>query len=1724
MAIQYVNSPESDFSKGIDARSAENQIAPGFVQDLLNADVVESRARKRKGYQGFAGNVPVRVTQMEYMDGEDLVCFTLDSAVSLDTAVSLETVTSSPIVVYGRSSSFTTGQGPFTTDGDTAKYYPKFLVPLRKTLTAPSGTLTIEGTEHGLGTTNLFLYVVESTSMTSRSYQKVITDAVRIDETTFDVEIDYTVFEDKDVFVFFADKDPVTGQSYVATLSHTGTGSETFTITAATHALASYNIIPQIQEDLGTDRGRTIPDQFVVEPDGDVVITINSSAATTYYALLSAAPIVNTVTGIIPGAGSGSITISAPDRPWVFFGIYLEQTPGGDRELVYPDLINFDEDANEFSLSFTNMNATARNFIVFYEYGEIRSNQLCVEDSTVTVDGTDDRPQITIWGLDHTEIYLSNSEREGWVNHIDSYRRSGEQRLVCGLGGNLFSERTYLEAASTYLYPRLYPRLFARTNIDRVVAPLFWDTGDTPARTRGYITATDSGTHWAVVTGVSYDSGNQWTKYTISLPSKQILDSTGSPTTLSSVISTTTNLEDFLTVQNMSYARHNGTFRIRQLLDGVNSIQVWVENESNNADYDDANTGGEAGVFTDQLTWTANGPFIPGDLLISEALGDTFVCEVQSALTTTLVTDGIVDLLEIPAGVLFNATRTSDVLPLREPVPTRAASTTNLVRGDMLSYSGEDVLNNETSMARLLRVLYINPDMDRSIDIDGDGSTATATLLSGDTSYLSVGRKLLLLNAGIYSGVQTVSDIISLTEFEFSSEETDSVTGATLAGETAQLDESFEWEDSPGDTNFLTVEKRWIPLEAPDDSFNLTPSTYIRYFDVDSYAAQTFLRSTMVVNNMYLTNSEDEVYKFDGTSIYRAGLLPWQPGLFLTQETTGATIVTNLRSLAYSAKTPAEGKLTITSANQNVVPVGSSVRLSGSTQTYTIIAYTNDGTNYYVLLDRSLDSSVSASGSVAEIGTYRYYFRLNAVDANDNIIASAATGSQDHVVELTGNAAVQIRLVGLPIWDVYDYDRLEVQIYRTQLNQAAPFYLVTTLAMDFDNTQGYITYRDSFADTDLTQLDVVNTALKGAEIGTTWSDPLRAKYVTSIGNKLVLGNIRDYPQLDVQIVGDATVSNATFAGDNLLFRRDNTDSGTSTDMVNRVRYEWVNGFTGTVSNFTPGVNSFSFDTSIATSAATGDWIYLTYATVSITGRQLEYSGWWQISAVSGVTVTVNLVGAAAAAAYPDSYAIATDPTDVPVLLGVDGSMGMVNGDSFDTFDAMRRMSMAINTTMRMVDVSLSGMEEFSPWLQSRGGNDLTPAGRLLLRQPRSDGSTIEIVPTFSGYNLFVNSIKRITGAQISATVRTFPSRILISYENYPEIFDNPTSILDVDSDSAIDINSADGQDVTGIIPFFGEAAFGAAQQSAILVVFKTNSIYLVDLNEKTAGRNPVQRIETEGLGCTAPYSIAVTKNGIMFANESGIYCLRRNQAIQYIGRYMERNWTERVDLDALSIAQGHHYGVGRAYKLSVPLDETVDPSTGYVENSEVYLYNHTAEAEGGLGAWSRYDNHPSTGWANLASNAFFGTTLGRVFSIRNEGQVSDYRDDATGIEFLLDPRPNDFGNSGIRKVVDKIVVHYRTGARNIGTEVLYALDTEEEFQSTTPLIIPAGTTGTGMDDSVSQAVPTVSHSVGRRRCIYFGVRITNGTLDENLEIAGLTYRVGGLQEKGILQAAQTENK
>lgn len=1720
--LQFSSVAEDLLIGGIDARSAENQVQKGFLRDALNTDVVQNYSRKRQGYMGYAGNIPVRVESVSWDDNADEICFQLDSSINL-----LD-VSSSPIVVYGRTQSLDSG---VFDDSPMGKWYSGWYQKSRKTLLPGVNTLTIEGTTHGFATENLFVGLSESLSPSNKSNNQFLVTDVTIDTSSYDIDIVYnnTTGANVSAFVYIANRSTVSGQTYVSSPTTVGAGVTTsISIPVGTHQLTTNGILPVLVQDDSTSVTQVVPNSVSIATNGDVTVGLTNftAAPIDFYVILSAAPVNNRRSGTLSG-NTYTITIENPDTAFTYLSVY--QQVGSFLSLVQPDAIEYDSASNTIGVSL--VDPVAAGYIAYWQYGEVTSNEICVTDDGVTSVASDSRPQMTIWGLDHSEIYSDTTagNRPGWANHIDSYRISGENRIIAGLGGNLFSAQTAAEAGTDYLFGALYPRLAASTSTDRILAPVLWETGELPARTRGYITGTGLGDNWGTVTACEWDSVVGGVRYDLTIPSLAMFTSAGAPEAdVNNIISAVSGRADRLSVTDMGYSHQNGVFDIIDLDVTGDVLSIWVDNpEIDSDDWDDDGCAGIAGVFTDRITLSTASPFIPGDVITSDGIPDTAIitCIASNAPTTTIMVDGIVDIISLPVTLQLVGNRTGQVIPLRD---STTFTTESFVAGDMISYPGID---------RLFRIESINAYDDiGSCNVVGNGVTATLTLSFNNTSGYSVGDRLLLQYCGEYAGEIEITAIPSDTTIEFSSSNTTTVNNANVCGHTISVGEAFEFAGYSNGNSDVTVPRRFIPIEGPVDSYELTPQTNVSYFTANDYSSQPFLRSTMVNDTMFLTDGQDEVMKFDGVSLYRAGFPAWQPGVFIQQDTNAsAEIDTELRSIAYSAISAVQGQLTVaTEGELYTFPIGTSVRLSGSTETYTIrdvrVQDPAGTPAYYIYVDRRLDGGVSGTGTVGELAIYKYYYRLNAVDINNNVVASAVAQSEDFSIQLTANAAVYHKLIGFPAFDSYDYDTIYLQVYRTHKSLSAPFYkLPQQYKVDYDTGDSYIEFTDAFSDIDLTDLDPVSSSLKGQELGIGWEQPPRAQHITSAGNSLVLANFRDYPQLDIQFTGAATVAASSFNGNIIQFRKDSTNLDTGTDMLNRVRYEWVsNSAAHTISGITGSAGLSFLVASTAHGLDEGDWIYAYWTTensADTTDRPLTYCGWWMVGEVvdaDSFNVYYSGSGAGAAGTFPTRFVTATAPEDVPVYTGVDGNYGNYSGNSELTcFQAARRLSLAINASMRGVDQDLAAFETFIPWMYARSGNDVPPAGRLLVRQASAADTTIglQLIGSFSGFSTFVNDILRASSASVTSQSLLFSSRVLVSYENFPEIFDSPTAVLDSESDSAIDVNPSDGQELTGVIPFFGEAAFGAAQQSGIVVAFKQNSIYLVDVNEKRAGRNSVQRIETEGIGCTAPGSIAVTRNGIMFANEAGIYVLRRNLAVEFVGKYMDRQWTRRVDRDQMDLIQGHHYPEGRMYKLSVPI------GTDATENSEVFVYNHTNEAENGIGAWTRYDNHPATGWCNLLRDAFFGTTSGRVMVLRSGGDMYDYQDDNQPINQVLQFRSNDFGISGIRKCLGNIAANYRTETVSDNTELGFALDTEREYSPTTSFVLSSDSddlTGTG--DPVPTDITTLIHNTDRRRGVRVSVQISNDAIYETAEVAGIEYSVAllGGAGNGVKTAAQSQ--
>lgn len=1746
MAANFITVSESDLGAGIDQQSAESRIQPGFSEDLVNVDPQpEGYLAKRPGYQGVAGYIPVRVSRVDWSnEAEDNLCFTLDSNIDLNNT------NSSPIIVYGRLSIPAATNVPFKiynppTSGDEAIYFPKFKVDDKKSLLLSNTSISIPFDEHNQPS----IFLTKTYLPTPTGNEAFYLNNYQINQSTLDLLLSYNISQDTDVFVSYKSLAPVSGSVHVQTISFTANVAST--ITAATHGLSSFNILTEFFEDDSTTWTTVEPNSVIIAPNGDVSITFSQSVTVTCV-LRSVAFSQRKVFDLTPG--DGSYTISSIPSHYLDVQVYLKNANTGNLEQVIPDSVIVNTENNTATVNWTNnvfeldeeMVLRSVNYtdsIIVYEPVPVLSNKLCVTISPQpSASGVDFDPQMTLWGIPHSEIYSDNTiyDKNGWTTHIDSYRAAGNNRVIAGLGGNLFAEYQQAEVGDTYLLPTLYPNIRSRVSTvnlyGHVLGPAFfgltevvpWGTGNNQQRLRSNNYFRFSGGEEGIATAVSaeWQSGNT-VRYTLSCPNLQYNEGDNNAPNL---------LNQLLTISQSSNPLNSGTFKITSysadLGNGVLSIDV--ENPYRaDSDGDESYSMMQASILTDTLPLDSTGTFIYGDQILSEVIEDSQLVTVVESIGSSVILSGITEPIIFNDKQRIVAQRTGTIIPCKEAGDTQSVE--NLVRGDMLSITGLD---------RKVRISSINPSATSAISFAG-------SVVSGipDTSLLAVGQRILIVNAGEWSGEQVVAEIIDATSLRIEKDlsNADPLPGGyspRLVGKTIEIDENLQITDEIDGGVTLSVGSRWIPLEAPDDSFSLTDTTNERYFKYRNPGDQGIIKSTMVSDNMYFTNGEDSTLKWDGAALVRAGLPNWQPQMFVSLDTTAVAKIKLDRTFVETTEQRAGALFKLPHYSSNAFSVGDTVEIYRCTNAAPTVpvagtirikakitklwidssssAHDFIQIDYFGDLDSALGSTPLGGPSerfrIYQTATYKYYFRLAALDNNDNLLSSAVTSVDDCTVEMSTDAQIRIRLSRMPVWDIYDYDKLDLQVYRTKKNGVAPYYLLQSLPLKFNLNEQYIDFVDARNDDTLIQLDSVSTALEGAELGTQWSAPLRSKYITSAGNRLVQGNIKNDPALDIYFQkneGDTAIVEADFTSEIITLRKNNSSTSNISDGENVQRFEFVaSGTTITATSISSGVVTVS-----ATGTWTaGHWVYL-YRQGVLDGMQLSISGWHKITTggTGSFTITTNLSSLPALASTANRVARATSGLDIPVYINSDDGnyATSVGNTAVVELRVMMRLAQAINAQQSVAS---------SPWVIAQAGN-LIGNGRLLLTQPKVIDSIFGIQVTTgltTDMQLFANDLRlprTINGSpyyKADAVSYEYPSRVLISYPNFPEIFSNPTATIDSESVSVVDVNSADGQEITGIIPFFGESAFGAAQKSGVVVVFKTNSIYLVDIAAKVSGINPVQRIESQGLGCTAPHSIANTRDGIMFANESGLYRLGRNLAIEYVGQKIERVWRERVNRSLLDRVFGHHYGTGSQYKVSVPLDGNTSPG-------DLLVYSHVREYRGGFGAWTRYSDHPAIGWANLFSDAYFATTDGQVMSVRRTGGVSDYRDDNRPIEMRALLRAMDFGDAGIRKSVRFLVVKFRVVADTSSTLLYTARDLVDNFEETDTFSLNDTRNDlTGLQDPNRIKIKSIRFSPKEKESIYFQPLILNGEIDQPVEIVEVSYRVTGMTDKGMEEAAETK--
>lgn len=1517
------------------------------------------------------------------------------------------------------------------------------------------------------------------------------------------------------------------------------------------------------------------------------------------------------------------------------------------------------------------------------------TNQLRFTSITNDPFATDDfLPGVTLWGFRAGDLLSSTAaSRAGWVNHVDTYRAPEETRAVCGMGGVLYASYLLAER-STSLPAAALPDMAATlgvrysatysagdvdtgadtitfvghglqtghqvtfdagpptplvpgdsyfvivvdadtialaidafdagqgTRIDltstgsgtmtqvNVIAGLLWGTGDTPSRTYGWVTSDSTATGWASVTDVSFVSAGV-ASVTLDLPNCAIYGN------VSEMVS---DGYDQISLKQVGAALFQGTFTVLSCTIGMNQLIATIDVPALIDDRWDT-SGGFGAVLTSRLP--ASSTLLEGSQVRGVEVSYDDAIYLAATSGTDIYVGPVAQQITLSSTPTLYGRVSTQVVPL-------GTSVNGFVRGDSLTVTG---------VAQRPQVISVNYSTDESVSITSVGGFASFT--STEAARRAPGDVLLLQGTVDFDGAIEVTSVDGST-VSFASDLIVPVGQVgSIKGRTLSMDEALPIESTSDGSFTVAVHSRWFPLEYPSE-LGKQRERYFTYLAADD---QLFLRSAVSQGSLYVTNGVDPVMKFDGGALTRAGLTRWQAGYIGGRA-------------RYFSGVPEAGASKVTAAhagNRVMLPLGEQAAFTPSEpaiwegpggvptfdQRFTVLSSTDDGTNGQLGLTPTPTSAQDDTSSSFHQGTaLAYYARLNAVDPQGRVTASAAVNSHDLTVLFGPSRQVRLKFLRLPWFEGIDYRRLTVQVYRTSGRVASPpFYLVGQFPLSISNGEAYVTLKDSTSPDLLLnntgRLDPVNSALLGSEIGTTWDGPPRAKFISALGNRLVLGNLRDWPTWDLTPIPSVDVPGgyltaAQLRGTRFTFRRRGA-TGTVTDNQDvftfevRKQSDSVGGLLVSTAAGQVVLNVPSLPVGVAAGAWTYLWMHgdprlttgdLTlrglFQVASVAGTQVTLLVARQAAPLTGLTNTVDVINTLvphgltdgdpltftgtgigvfpgpgttyyAAPTGPTSFEIysdpelttqvtgigftagtriankielsdsvgngtavlfASDPRDVPVLIDdvieVPTDPNTADDLNYRTVPSSdwtstarpqlelgRRLADAINATQ----ATLSGPGSFQPWLSAAGGDDVGP-GQILVRSPvpATDGMPdMEFTPPSGGLvHCFVNDVERTATTSVTARERLFPSRLAVSYPNFPEIYDAPFGDT-LFSDSIVDVNPSDGQEITAVIPLFGDSAFGAALRDSTILVFKQYSVYVVkpsvtvNSDGTVAYKYETQRLETNGQGCTYSRLVAPSKHGVLFGNDSGLWKINRSLEIVFLGQIVDRLWGQQrnrtIETDVPCAV--HDYYRNKWKGSFAALGESI--------NAHVASYDHTRENGDDDGAWSEYSNVPASGWANVGTDCIFGTFEGQVYRLRSTGNVSDYRDDrdavgaedgAVGIYKALD-----FGTGAARKLIKAFMVQFRVTSSVSTTLVSTGVDLRQSFAACDPFTV-SDPVETGVTGLTGTPVQTRRFSAPDRKGQFFQVRLVNTGKDEPLEIVQFDFVTEQMSEAGIRQAAQ----
>jgi hypothetical protein len=1107
----------------------------------------------------------------------------------------------------------------------------------------------------------------------------------------------------------------------------------------------------------------------------------------------------------------------------------------------------------------------------------------------------------------------------------------------------------------------------------------------------------------------------------------------------------------YLTIQKCQYAKLNGVHKIVSASWTGSELRLDIDTPTvKNEDWD--SYSGQVGIFSAAVSLpNAEAVFLQGD-----EINNSFV--VAGTSTNLLILDRIYQETDFSGGspIYITYRYASEFVPFRKQDGTDTLSIEGLLVGDSIEIAGE---------TQSFEVQELLPFSTQPLTFINEQKVSVA---AGITEHLRVGQKVLLGGSRKLEATLAVLESTAITFSDISITSNDIL---FLIGNSACLSRSYSLKDTEiGNTN-VVIQKRWLPVPRPDAS------------QLPWSSSSPFGRSSMVADSSYIVTPEvtTPALKWDNNKLTRSGIPRWPLHLFMTVKSSGSISNKDIGKQATVASRAQDYFVVAVTTNQPFV-IGTLIQDSLDLNTYTVQRYEQAGADLRIYVDRTV--AAAGAGLVRSASAYKYYYVVRKTDSNGYITQSACYGTEDSGVLLTAASDIIHKVVLPPTLEFDDKSRYELECYRT-LSNSDSYFLVTRLSINTNSK--YLVFTDNVPDDVLTDEDVINVRLLGPSLGTEWEEMPQGECMTTTNNRSVIGNLRTRPRLDLQW---------NLVNKNVLLA-DMVDVRFS---INTLTYQFVS-LSGqkTIS----GV-SYDTGTGLATLTSTHGLAAGTHQVYIFKNTSSpEYPhllGWYTATYVDVNTLTVQLPSGLDAAqvtsGFPDRLVVASNTSHIPVLIDTDTNY-LFNGDSQFRWDrCFTRLAAAVRATQS---------------LASEAG-DIWPQGYISFFSDTSFQVQVNKSANTNFNNFFyVTQQGRQLGwdsnlLEVQTEVRRFPSRIAISYANYPEVFDAVAAEdSEKGSDSSIDVNPSDGQEIVSVVPFFGDSVFGQGSRENVLLVLKTGSLYLVDINAKVAGQPAVQKLETQGLGCDYPRSVASTRYGIQFANRAGIWKISQEQKLVFIGRRLDRLWEQELvgNIPAQDIPCAHNWRLENKWRLSLGDGNAVS-------------YNHLREylPDGYRdGSWTQLNNYQSLGFANLTNTSYMALSENRVVLLDNSLQT-----DCGGVieaEALFPA--TDFGDSSVRKVVQSFQLQIRTDSDIKGLEVSTSVEMLDTFTPADTLITTVQKK-TGLEDFPSRRIDSFAFSSRNKRGKYYQVRIFHGTKEVGPEIYKLTYKVAGLSTQGVTDA------